>query len=229
MLTLTVNKRSDIGRAVDKVRRSGAMPGVVYGHGVETIPITIDRTAFEKVYRQAGENTLIDLVLGDAKPVKALIQEVQLDPVKGHLLHVDFHQIRMDEKLITEVPIKLLGESPAVKELGGILLKTIDHVKIECLPQDLVHEFDVDLSSLVNLDQSLHIKDLKSPKGVKILNNEEEIIVTVTPPRSEAELASLKEKVEIDVTKVEKVEDKKAAEGEEAEGEDKKKEDKKKE
>jgi len=206
MTTLSVQVRTSLGKQVRNIRRSGAVPGVIYGHGVSATPVAVNRVAFEKAYRQAGESTLLDLAIEGGTPVKALIQDVQLHPTTGAVRHVDFHQVRMDEMLEVDIPLKFLGEAPAVKELGGILVKNIDHLKVECLPQDLVHEIEVDLTSLAALNQSLHLTSLILPKGIRVLGLADEILVTITPPRSEAELAALKEKIEEDVTKVEKVE-----------------------
>lgn len=200
-----------------RLRHQGAIPGVVYGHGAKTASVAVERQSFDKVYRQAGESSLVDLVVDGAKPVKVLIQEVQVHPLNGAVQHIDFHQVRMDEKLQTDVPLKFVGESKAVKDLGGILVKNTDHLKVECLPQDLVHELVVDISVLVELDQSLHAKDVLLPAGIQMLTSPGELIAIVTPPRSEAELAELKAEVKEDVGVVEKVETKKPAEGEAAE------------
>lgn len=213
MTNLAASLRQQLGKKVHSLRRQGTVPGVLYGHGVQSMPLTVDRAAFEKVYRQVGESTLLDLAIDGKNTVKVLVQDVQIHPTTGVVQHVDFHQIRMDEKLQVDIPLKFVGEAPAVKEHGGILVKNFDHIKVECLPQDLVHEIEVDLGILAELNQSLSLKDIVLPKGVRALSGESETIATVTPPRSEAELAALKEKVEVDVTKVEKIEDKKAEEG----------------
>lgn len=209
MTSLTAKKRHLLGKPVQRLRRQGGVPAVLYGHGVAATPLVVDRLAFEKVYRQVGESTLLDLALEDASSVKVLVQDVQVHPTTGVVQHVDFHQVRMDERLEVDIPLKFVGESPAVKEHGGVLIKNLDHVRVQCLPQDLVHEIEVDLTTLIELNQSLQLKDIALPPGLKVLVNEDEILATVTPPRSEAELAALKEKVEEDVTVVEKVEEKK--------------------
>lgn len=215
MTTLTAQPRHVLGKQVRSLRHQGTVPAVIYGHGTAATSVAIDRAAFEKAYRQVGESTLLDLTIEGGSTVKVLVQEVQIHPTSGVVQHVDFHQIRMDEKLEVDIPLKFVGEAPAVKEFGGILVKNIDHVKVECLPQDLVHEIEVPLAALAELNQSLQLKNLTIPKGLKLLSNADEIVATVTPPRSDAELAALKETTtKEDVTKVEKVEGKKPAEGE---------------
>jgi large subunit ribosomal protein L25 len=224
MTTLNIIKRVALGKGVKLVRRQDQIPGVIYGHGLATQPIAVERQAFEKAYREAGESTLVDLNLEDGKAIKALIQEVQWHPLRGTVEHIDFHQVRMDEKLTVDIPLKYTGEPRAVKELGGILVKNVDHLKVECLPQDLVHEIELSITGLAEFNQSFTLRDLKLPAGLKVLSpqQEDEVLVTVMPPRSEAELAALKTEVKEDVTKVEKVEEKKPEETEAAVAEEKK-------
>lgn len=214
MAILTAHSRKNLGKQVRALRQQGVVPAVLYGHGILATPLAVDRAAFEKVYRQVGESTLLDLTLEGTSAVKVLIQEVQVHPTSGMVQHVDFHQVRMDEKLQVDIPLKFVGEPPAVKELGGVLVKNMDHLKVECLPQDLVHEIEVNVGTLVEFNQSLRLSDLAIPAGIRTFMNHDEIIATVTPPRSEAELDALKEKVEEDVSKIEKVEEKKAEDAE---------------
>jgi len=214
MATLSATPRTILGKHVRSLRNNGTLPAVIYGHGVKPASLSLDRTAFEKVYRQVGESTLLDLVLDGANPVKVLVHGVQHHPVSGEVQHVDFHQVRMDEQLTADIPLKFVGEPKAVKDLGGILVKNLDHLKVECLPSALVHEITVDISGLSEFNQGLTVKDIVVPAGIKVLTPLEELAAVVTAPRSEAELAELKSEVKEDVTKVEKVEGEKAAEGE---------------
>ncbi|MEK7496758.1 MAG: 50S ribosomal protein L25 [Patescibacteria group bacterium] len=211
-------------QTTNNLRSSGQIPAVIYGHGLKPAVVSVEKIAFGKVWRSAGESTLIDLMLDSKEAVKVLIQSVQKDPVKGTVDHVDFHQIRMDEKLTTEIPLKFVGEAPAVKEFGGILVRNLDHLKVECLPKDLVHEIEVDTALLKELNHSLLVKDIKLPAGIKVLMKDDEMIATVIPPRTEAELDSIKSEVKEDVSQIQKVETKKA---DEEAGDDKKSEAKK--
>ncbi len=214
MVQLIAEPRKLFGKKVKTLRKTGQIPGVLYGHGIKPQAISVDYLSFSKVYKEAGGSSLIDLVIGSVKPVKVLIQEVAFDPLTNRYQHIDFHQVRMDEKITAEVPIVFIGESKAVKELGGVLVKNLNKLRLECLPQDLQHQIEVNISSLETFDSVILVKDLPLPASWKILDNLEEVIISVEPPRSEEELSKLKEEVIEDVTKVEKVEEKK--EGEEA-------------
>ncbi len=208
MTKLSVTSRQTTGKAVVKIRRQGALPGVIYGHGIKTLPVTVDKASFDKIYHQVGTSSLFDLVVDNKEPVKVLVKEVQTHPTSGQVSHVDFHQIRMDEKLKVEVPIKFVGEPKAVKELGGILVKSINQLEIECLPKDLIHEIEVDISILDEFNKGLLVKDIKLPAGLKLLTGGDETVVVVTEPRSQAELEELKQEVKEDVSQVAKVEKK---------------------
>lgn len=124
----------------------------------------------------------------------------------------------MTEKIVTEIPLKFIGEAPAVVDLDGTLLVNRDNIEVECLPTDLVHEIEVDISSLKTFDDLIKVADLKIPKGLEVLNDPNEVVASVTPPRSEEELAELEAPVEEKVEEVEEVE-KERKEEEEAEEE----------
>ncbi len=214
MATLSATVRTILGKHVRSLRHHGTVPAVIYGHGVAPSSVSLERTAFEKVYRQVGESTLLDLVLDGATAVKVLVQDVQHHPLSGEVQHVDFHQVRMDEQLTADIPLKFVGEPKAVKDLGGILLKNLDHLKVSCLPSALVHEITVDISGLTEFNQGLSVKDIAVPPGLKVLTPLEEVVAVVTAPRSEAELAELKSEVKEDVSAVATVAGEKVEEGE---------------
>lgn len=202
-ITLTAQPRRELGKTVDRLRRQRTIPAVVYGHHVDSQNLTIDMGAFEAAYKQAGSSSLIDLVVGTGTPVKALIHAVQRHPTTRRILHVDFYQVQMTEKLEADIELHFVGESAAVKEQGGIFVRTLDKVKVSCLPADLVPAIDVDISVLKTFEDRIHVRDLVVPTGLTILDKAEEVVASVTPPRSEAELASLSEKVEENVEGVE--------------------------
>ncbi|MDP3986081.1 MAG: 50S ribosomal protein L25 [Candidatus Veblenbacteria bacterium] len=203
MSTLTVTSRRPQGKGTRVLRRQGGIPGVVYGHGVASQTVAVDAKAFGKVYRQVGETTLLDLVVDSNPPVKVLVQEVQLDPLSEAVQHVDFHQIRMDEKLEVDIPLKFVGEAPAVKELGGTLVRAVNEIKVRCLPQHLVHEIEVNIGSLAQLNDVITLGQVTLPTGLEVLSpGADEVIATAIPPRSEAELAELKADVKEDVSVV---------------------------
>ncbi len=204
-ISLVATKRTVKGKANAKLRQTGKLPAVLYGYNVATQDLEINQKDFGKVFKQAGESTLITLTV-DGKSQPVLIQEVQNHYLHGQPIHVDFYAVNMQEKLTATVPLVFVGESMAVKASGGILVKNLSEVQVECLPGDLPHQIEVDISSLNSFDDAVHIKDLKVSDKVKILGNPDEMVVNATPPRSEEELKSLAETpVAEDVTKVEGV------------------------
>ncbi len=227
-LQLQAQTRKAKGKQLAKFRKAGTVPAVLYGHGMKSVSLAVAYSPFEKVYREAGGSSLIDIEVDNGKPVKALIQDVQRDPLSGKFLHVDFHAVRMTEKINTEVVLKFTGESKAVKELGGILVKNLDEVKVSCLPSDLVHEIEIDISRLTTFEDQIRIRDLRVPTGIEIKEKPEEVVVLVQPPRTEEELKELEQTVVEDVQQVEKVEkEKKEEEAEETAEEVPKQEEKK--
>jgi large subunit ribosomal protein L25 len=217
-LTLHAQQRSIIGKAVDGLRRQRKIPAVVYGHNIPSMSVEIDAGLFDAMYKKAGSTSLIDVVINDAAPVKALIHAIQRHPTTGRVLHADLYQVQMTEKLEASIELNFIGESPAVKEQGGIFIRALDAVKVSCLPSDLVSSIDVDMGLLKTFEDRLHVGDLVVPAGITILDKPEEVVASVTPPRSEAEIASLSEKVEENVESVE-VAKKAKADEEVAEGE----------
>ncbi|MFA6587525.1 MAG: 50S ribosomal protein L25 [Patescibacteria group bacterium] len=212
----TANKTEKI-----KIRKSGLIPAVLYGHGIKNQNLSVEKKVFEKIYREAGESTIIETEIEGQHPVKALIQDVTRHPTTGDILHVDFYQIRMDEKITHDIPLSFVGESKAVKELGGILVKNLSTLSIRCLPADLPSELTVDISILLDFESRITVAELIAPKGVEILAKPEEVLAVVEPPRSEEELKALDEKVEEKIEEVEKVEKEKKEEEPEVEGTEK--------
>ncbi|MFA5413118.1 MAG: 50S ribosomal protein L25 [Patescibacteria group bacterium] len=214
-LSLNVKKREVTGKGVKNLRKQNLIPAVIYGKDVPSQNLAVEYLPFNKLYKEAGESTLIDLKIDETAPVKVLIQEVQADPLTGKLAHVDFRQIKMTEKIKVDALLKFINESPAVKELGGTFVHSMEKIEIECLPQDLVHEIEIDLSVLKTFEDRIHIKDLKVPSGVKILSDMNATIAAVEAPLTEEEL-----KAELETPIVEKVEEVGVVEKEKKEGEE---------
>ena len=203
-ITLNATKRNILGKKTKDLRVQGKLPAVVYGHNTDTESIELDAKEFGKAFKQAGESTLVSLnIEGEKKPV--LIQEVQHHYLNGNPIHVDFYAVNMTEKLKARIPIYILGESPAVKALGGVMVKNLSEVEVECLPGDLPQFIEVDIATLTNFEDAIRVSDLRVSDKVKILASPDEMIVTVTAPRSDEELKALDETVTEDVTKVEGV------------------------
>lgn len=184
--------RKETGRQVKPLRKGGVLPAVLYGDGVATQSLSIVYKDFEKAWKQAGESTLIELDVA-GKVHNVLIHDIVEDPMKGTFLHADFYAVRMDRVIRTKVPLEFIRESHAVKNEGGILVKVAHELEVEALPKDLPRELTADISSMLVLEARLLVKDIKLPKGVKIIADENEVIAVVERPRSEEELAALSE------------------------------------
>jgi large subunit ribosomal protein L25 len=201
-LTLNATARTVLGKRSRDIREAKQVPAVIYGHGVPSRAISVPIAEFRKVFAKAGSSSLVDLAIDSQAPVKAIIQEVQLHHLTMQPDHIDFHQVRMDEKMHAHVPLMFIGESAAVKGLGGTLVKSLDGVEVECLPADLPHEIEIDISKLVTFEDAIAVKDIVLPKGVKMLTNASQTITTVEAPLTEEEMKKLEESQLGDVTAV---------------------------
>lgn len=203
-VNITATKRAVTGKEVSKLRDSGKMPSVLYGHKVENQNIEVDAKEFVRAFKTAGESSIVNLVV-DGKTQPVIIHDVQHHYLTGEPIHADFLAVNMTEKIKVNIPLQFIGESMAVKSLGGTLVKNLSEVEVECLPGELPHQIEVDISSLATFDDSIRISDLKVPGKVEILTNAQETVVNVAAPRSEEEMKSLDEAVKEDVTAVEGV------------------------
>ncbi len=224
---ITAQTREALGRRAKHVMDTGAIPAVVYGNGVEARSIQIDASAFRKLYQAAGTSSLVDLTVDSGSPMKTLIKEVQVHPIAMTPIHVDFHQIRMDEKLTTEVPLVFTGESRAVKELGGTLSHAMTSIEVTCLPADLPHEIVVDISKLETFDDAITVRSLGLPESIEVNVDPEATIAVVERPMTEEELKKLEETATTDVGAIkteaeEKRAEEEAKKAEEGAGEEKK-------
>lgn len=210
-ITLSVEARVP-GQKLQTLRKEGLVPAVLYGHGVTPQPLSLPHRDFARAYKAAGENTIISVSLGAGKPVNVLIKEAQMHPLTNRYVHADFFEVRMNELIEANIPLEFVGEAPAVREMGGILVRALESIEVSALPNDLPHTLAVDLSLLKTFDDVLKIKDIAIPEKVTVKGDLETVVALVEAPRTEAELEELNEKVEEDVTKIEKVEKKDAAE-----------------
>jgi large subunit ribosomal protein L25 len=188
-LKLNAVKRPS-GKSAAKVsRKAGKIPAVVYGKKTESVAIELEYQAFRKVFREAGESSLIDLTVDGGKNLNVLVHDVQLHPVTDNFLHIDFISVSMDEEITTHVPIVVSGVAPAVKDFGGMLDMVRDQVTVKCLPKDIPHHFEVDITGLVDFHTVIHVSDLKLPKGVTVVEEPELTLITVSAPKEEKEEA----------------------------------------
>lgn len=207
-ISVKSKSRKVTGKKIKKYRKEGLIPAVAYGRKITSQNLWVDYLVFQKVYEKAGESTLIELEVDGGKKVNALIQEIQIDPMTGKYSHIDFFQVRMDEKIEAEVPLEFIGEAPAVKESGGILIKNMEEIPVKCLPADLPSKLEVNINVLKAFDDNIKVKNLDISEKVEIMVDLDLVVAIVAPPRSEEELDKLNEKVEENVEKVEGVAEK---------------------
>ena len=216
-LELKSKKRTLLGKKVKSLRREGIIPAVVYGGKEGSVPIELDLKEFSKVFKTAGETTLIRLLVDSEKFKNVLVHDISHDSVSEEINHVDFYEVKMDEKITTEVPLIFIGNAPAVTDLGGVLVKAMQELEVRALPSDLPRQIEIDISQLKTFDDNILVRDIELPKNVEILEDLKTSVATVIPPRSEAEMEALKGEVEEKVgeVKVETEEKVKEREGEE--------------
>ncbi len=201
LITLKADVRELVGKKAKKLRSQDLIPAVMYGNKIEAKNISVAYNEFKRVYSKAGESTLVELEVGKEK-ANVLIHDIQLAPMSGRVTHIDFFQVNMKEEVETEIPLEFVGESAAVKALGGILVQNMDAIPVKCLPANLPDKFIVDLTKLATFDDVISAGNLKTSDKVEIMLEDEAVIAMVSAPRSEESLSELNNKVEEDVTKV---------------------------
>jgi large subunit ribosomal protein L25 len=169
------------------------LAGVVYGAAVGSRAVSVERHAFEQVLSHEGNiaSKLIELTVDDGKPVPVIVKSLQRDPLKGTVTHVDFWAVNMRRPVTTTVPVHFEGEAPGVKT-GGVFMHNVQHINVEALPDELPEFVTVDISAL-EVGDSVHVRDLVYPKGVTILDHEDEIVASVVAPAKEEEVAEVVE------------------------------------
>jgi large subunit ribosomal protein L25 len=175
---LVARPRATTGKKVSQLRRQGILPAVVYGPGVGSVPIELDARQAARVLTGLGGASLIDLQVGQ-ETHKVLVREVQRDAIRLDLLHVDFLQVAMDRPIRAAVPVELVGTSPAVRTLGGVLVTGLSEIEVEALPSDLPERVAVDLEQLAQIDDAVSVGDLYLGKGVKLLTDAAEVLARV--------------------------------------------------
>ena len=181
---LQVQRREVLGKKVKQLRRQGLTPANVYGNRVESLAVQVPTDELRHVLRVAGRNELVYIRLdGDERPT--FVKDVQRNPVTDAILHVDFLQISLREKVKMDVRIHLVGLPPAVDRFGGILMHGLDHVTVEALPTEVPSAIEVDVSGMEEIDDSLHVSDLRVPEGVVVLTDAEQVVAKVAPPAVE--------------------------------------------
>ena len=200
------------------LRKEGLIPAELYGHGTANAHLSLPAKEFHKVLKAAGTTTVVNLLIGKEKKL-AMIHDVARDAVSGDIIHVDLHQVRMDELVRAHVPIEFTGEAPAVKAYGAIINKSLAEIEVEAFPQDMPHRIAVDLLPLDELDKTIYVKDIVPPKGVKFLADDDMPVATATPPAAE-EVAAPVAEVDVSAIKTEGEEKKAERDAEKAANEE---------
>jgi large subunit ribosomal protein L25 len=182
MVSLVASART-AGASANALRRKGIVPCVVYGN-VENATAECAESALKQAFAKAGESTLVELDI-QGKKLPVLFHAVDLDPVSDRIIHVDFYAVDMAKEVETHVPLRFEGVSPAVKDLGGILVTPVTHVTVRCLPKDLPSALAVDLSTLATMHAVLSVKDLVLPQNITIVDQPDAVVATVQEPREE--------------------------------------------
>jgi len=180
------------GINLKKEREQGNLPGIIYGHGFKNIAFFVDYHDFINEIKKHGESALLNVKIDNQKKFKVLLQDYQKNPVQRTFTHIDFYRIKMDQELHTQIPLHFVGEFPAQKA-DGILVKNRDYVEVKCLPNDLVSEIEVPLESLKEIHDSISLKEIKIPKGIKILDDKDLVLATIAPPVEEEEEVTAEE------------------------------------
>jgi large subunit ribosomal protein L25 len=183
MITLEVKPRTKGDRLI-KIRKEGLLPAVFYGRKESSTPISLKEVDFLRAWKEAGESSIIKLKSVDGEH-DALIHDVAIDPVSGKVLHADFYVVEKGKKIKVDVPIEFEGVAPAVKELGGTLVKVIHEIEIEADPANLPHNLTVDVSSLIDFESQILAKDIKLPQGVTLMAGPEEVVALVSEAKEE--------------------------------------------
>lgn len=209
-IELEVATREVLGKKVRFLRRQGTTPVHLFGHGIESEALQCDTAQLQRVLAQAGRTKLVDLKLDKAKkPRKIVIREIQRNPQTGDLLHVDFYQVRMAEKIKVDVPIVLVGEAPALKLKENMLVQDLTSLTIESLPDEIPASVELDLSLLTEVEQLIRVKEIILSEGVTVLTDPEHTVVKI----SSRPVEKVEEVVEEEV--VEEVAEEEAAEARE--------------
>lgn len=202
MLTLSVKIKDEKVKA-KTLREKGELPAVLYGSKIKNLFLQADEKEFEKIYKQAGESSMIKLNLED-KEFLVLIKDIQTDPVTDKFIHIDFYQPLLTKKTEAKIPLEFEGESLAVKDLGGTLIKNIQEIEVKALPQNLPPVIKVKIDCLKTFEDNILVKDLEIKQDIDVLKNPDEIVASVAPPTKVEE--ELEKPIEENVEEIEKIE-----------------------
>ena len=180
-IKLEASNREILGKKVRFLRRKGIIPAHLFGHGIESIALQCNAAELEGVLAQAGQSRLLSLKVSKVnEPKNVIVREIQKDPQTGRLLHVDFYQVSMAEEIKLEVPIVLVGKAPALEVKENMLLQELESLTIECLPDRIPARIDLNLSSLTEVEQAIHVKDITLGEEIRVLNDPAQLVVKIS-------------------------------------------------
>lgn len=207
MLKLTAQER-DVKTTAKSLRKKGILPAIFYGPKEKPTLIALDKIAFVKVLREAGESTVIGLQTPKGE-IEVLVREVSYEAVRGEPIHVDFYVPEKGKTVEVSVPLVFSGVSLAIKDLGGMLVKVLHEIEIEALPKDLPHDIKIDISALVDLDSQILAQDIVLPAGVTLITEPEEVVAAISVAEEEKEETATVDLASIEVEKKGKKEEEK--------------------
>lgn len=183
---LLVAQREIVGKAAKRLRNAGLIPANIYGHKEESQAVQVDAVAFEALRRAHKASGIIALRMdGRSKAQTALVRHIQRNPINGKIVHIDFFRVSLTDRIVMKIPLHFVGEAPGVKDEDGVLLHIVDALEVECAARDIVNAFDVDVTSLAHIDDTLHASDVALPHGFKLITDPEEAIAKVAATRAE--------------------------------------------
>ena len=186
-LQIRVDARTVTGKQVKRLRAAGVVPGVLFGKVAGSVPVQLDAKELDQLYREAGRTSVVKVSVGDGSATSAVIKSLTRHPLTGRVVHVDFFALDLTHEMTVDVPLSFSGEAPAIEATGGFLLTSLDHLRMKALPSDMPQQISVDLTPLVDLEAAIHVSDLPVPSNVTVLNDPDEMVARVMPPRVEEE------------------------------------------
>jgi large subunit ribosomal protein L25 len=180
----------DLNIKPSQIRKTKLVPGVFYGKNLQPVSLQMPYGIFRKILIKAGTNRVIELHIDGKKKENVLVHDVQFYPLTGQISHVDFLAVNLTEEVTANVPVEITGVSPAVKDLGGILTTVKHEIEVKCLPMEIPQSIVVDISVITDFAHAIHVKDLQLPSKVKVLDDAEEVVITVSAPRAEEEVVA---------------------------------------
>lgn len=181
---LNATSRTQIGKGVGRLRKSGRVPAVIFGHGIESIPVSLDAHEFDHIRKTVHSNTIVELLIDGKTKQRVLVNGIQIEPRHRRLVHVDLFALISGEEVTVDVPLHATGESLAVFRLGGTLLHTVDHVKVRALPENLPESLEFSIESLEDFETAIHLRDIALPAGITLLSDPDEVVAKVAAPHA---------------------------------------------